>query len=84
VRGPTSPWITGRVGPGRRGRVAGGPRNGRDHHVGDRAEPGDTVVARYRVLGRAIVRFLLPRQFERDLNRSLDNLEDLVAAGLTT
>jgi hypothetical protein len=36
------------------------------------------------VLGRAIVRFLLPRQFERDLNRSLDNLEDLVAAGLTT
>ncbi len=35
-------------------------------------------------LGRAIDRFVLPRQFERDLKRSLDNLEDLVVAGLAT
>jgi hypothetical protein len=33
-------------------------------------------------LGRTIDGFLLPRQFERDLARSLDNIEDLVALGL--
>jgi hypothetical protein len=32
-------------------------------------------------LGRTLDRFVLPRQFERDLDRSLDNLEDLVAFG---
>jgi hypothetical protein len=32
--------------------------------------------------GRTIDAFLLPRQFERDLARSLDNIEDLVALGL--
>jgi hypothetical protein len=32
--------------------------------------------------GRNIAAYLLPRQFERDLARSLDNIEDLVALGL--
>jgi hypothetical protein len=32
--------------------------------------------------GRAIDRFILPRQLERDLARTLDNVEDLVAVGL--
>ncbi len=31
--------------------------------------------------GRAIDRFILPRQLERDLARALDNVEDLVAVG---
>jgi hypothetical protein len=35
-------------------------------------------------LGRTIDAFLLPRQFERDQARSLDNIEDLVALGLAT
>jgi hypothetical protein len=33
-------------------------------------------------LGRTLDRLVLPRQFERDLHRSLDNLEDLVAYGI--
>jgi hypothetical protein len=32
--------------------------------------------------GRAIGGFLLPRQLERDLARSLDNIEDLIVLGL--
>jgi hypothetical protein len=31
--------------------------------------------------GRAIDRFIVPRQIERDLARTLDNVEDLVAVG---
>jgi hypothetical protein len=31
--------------------------------------------------GRAIDRFIVPRQLERDLARTLDNVEDLVAVG---
>ena len=31
--------------------------------------------------GRAIDRFIIPRQLERDLARTLDNVEDLVAVG---
>jgi hypothetical protein len=33
-------------------------------------------------LGRTLDRLVLPRQFERDLHHSLDDLEDLVAYGL--
>jgi hypothetical protein len=32
--------------------------------------------------GRAIDRFIVPRQIERDLARTLDNVEDLAAVGL--
>jgi hypothetical protein len=32
-------------------------------------------------LGRALDRFVMPRQLERDLERSLDNVGDLVAVG---
>jgi hypothetical protein len=32
--------------------------------------------------GRAIDRFIVPRQLERDLARTLDNVEDLVAVGV--
>jgi hypothetical protein len=32
-------------------------------------------------LGRTLERFVMPRQMERDLARSLDNIDDLVAVG---
>lgn len=35
-------------------------------------------------LGRTLDRLIIPRQLEKDLARSLDNLETLVQAGLTT
>jgi hypothetical protein len=33
-------------------------------------------------LGRTLDRFVMPRQLERDLLRTLDNVEDLLRVGL--